>query len=131
MIRDFNKIMELQKQKQSSADYAARELDAFRNPAKYKKKIVRSVKLKLNPKSKRVPKVKQVEYSLFLKTKYWKFVKDLVLARDKGLCSKCGSTSRLQVHHLSYVNHFAEHKNLQDLITLCRECHEKEHGILK
>lgn len=131
MIRDFNKLMELQKQKQSSAGYAEREIDAFRHPAKYKKKLNKPAKLNLKPKPIKVPKVKQVGYSLFLRTKYWKFVKDLVISRDNNKCTKCGSEVRLQVHHISYVHHFSEHKNLQDLITLCRSCHEKEHGILK
>ena len=58
-------------------------------------------------------------------------VRLLVLKRDGYKCYLCGSEQELQVHHGTYKNHFKEHRNLGDLITLCKQCHEKEHNISK
>ena len=69
------------------------------------------------------------KYGDFLKSSYWKNVKKEVLKRDKNTCSECGSNKYLHVHHLSYSHHFEEHLHLEDLITLCKSCHEKTHKI--
>jgi len=69
----------------------------------------------------------KVNYTAFLKTKYWMGVRQLVITRDGNKCTRCDNTKRLQAHHLTYKNHFNEHKHLEDLITLCKSCHEKEH----
>jgi len=67
-------------------------------------------------------------YSSFLKSAYWSKVRLTVLKRDNYTCI-CGEKKYLQVHHKTYKNHFNEHKHLEDLITLCRNCHKKEHNI--
>ena len=66
-------------------------------------------------------------YAKFLKSDYWIEVRDKVIERDDNTCQKCGSKTNLHVHHKTYKNHFKKHLNLQDLITLCKKCHEKEH----
>lgn len=71
--------------------------------------------------------LKYKNYDLFLKSKYWKNIRIEVLKRDKFTCVYCGVKDNLQVHHLTYKNHYKEHKNLQDLITLCDKCHNSEH----
>lgn len=68
-------------------------------------------------------------YKLFLKSAYWFKVRKLVLIRDNRACCKCGAKKRLQAHHTTYKNHKNELEHLEDLITLCRDCHKKEHGI--
>ena len=72
---------------------------------------------------------RKAEYSKFLKTKYWENVKSIVLLRDEFKCTKCNSKTTLQVHHKTYNNHLNELNHLEDLITLCRCCHKKEHNI--
>ncbi len=67
------------------------------------------------------------EYRLFLKTDYWKEVRQKVISRDKRACTKCGRSDKLHVHHTTYANHLKEHRHLGDLITLCEDCHKKEH----
>ena len=57
-----------------------------------------------------------------------------VAARIRGLdgfkCTTCGSDDRiLDVHHIVYVYHFGTHRQ-ENLTTLCRPCHEAEHGRL-
>jgi len=64
-----------------------------------------------------------------------------ILCRDDFTCQKCGWKSRfinkygvthfssrgLDVHHIQYVSHGGtDHES--NLITLCRDCHRKEHS---
>ena len=69
-------------------------------------------------------------YKSFLNSKYWKQVKSIVLQRDNFTCRGCGSKVNLEVHHLTYKNHYKEHEHLDDLATLCRNCHELSHAKL-
>lgn len=98
--------------------------------AKNKKDLVDEVKnvKKKYAKSKTHKKRKKV-YSEFLNSNYWKSVKANVLVRDNNSCVNCNSKKRLEVHHKTYKNHGKEHLRLEDLITLCRDCHELEHRI--
>jgi hypothetical protein len=70
---------------------------------------------------------RRIQYHKFLKSPYWLEVRDLVLARDGYTCQMCGVTKNLQVHHLTYKNHRHEKEHLEDLVTLCKHCHKKEH----
>jgi hypothetical protein len=64
-------------------------------------------------------------YERFLQTFYWQIVKAKVLEGTRGRCSRCHSDSHpLDVHHLHYHNHGREHLWLDDLVPLCRDCHE-------
>lgn len=90
-------------------------------------------KLKRKPKSEveldeMADKLRGKSYCYFLKSRYWEIVRNKVLRRDRKRCRKCKSKDYLQVHHKHYANHFREHSNLKDLITLCKCCHEKEHS---
>lgn len=69
------------------------------------------------------------DYEKFLQSDYWHQVRDWILARDDHTCQHCGSTTRLQVHHLTYEHHGEEHLHPEDLLTLCRSCHEEVHGL--
>jgi hypothetical protein len=53
-----------------------------------------------------------------------------VKARD-GACIDCGSTERLEAHHLVLKSKFPEvATELWNGITLCRKCHIAEHKII-
>ena len=55
---------------------------------------------------------------------------DAVKARD-GACIDCGSTERLEAHHLVLKSKFPEvATELWNGITLCRKCHIAEHKII-
>jgi hypothetical protein len=69
-------------------------------------------------------KILNVKYKVFLKSKYWKMVREKVLIRDKH---KCPNTYKLEVHHLTYEHHTNEHLYLEDLITICADCHHTTH----
>lgn len=58
----------------------------------------------------------------------WKEVAARVRTLDDYRCTACGRDDRiLDVHHIVYVYHFGTHRQ-QNLATLCRQCHEAEHG---
>lgn len=59
----------------------------------------------------------------------YKKVRAIVLKRDGYKCKKCESNKRLQVHH---IKTWADHPTLRyaenNLITLCKKCHQKLWG---
>ena len=59
--------------------------------------------------------------------KNWKDVASNIRELDGFTCVACSATDcELHVHHIVYVSNFGTHQK-SNLITLCRECHEKEH----
>lgn len=77
-----------------------------------------------------VPSIQKMNYHDFIKSPYWRYVRKIILTRDGNKCTKCNAPHKLEAHHLTYKNHFNEHNHLEDLITLCKSCHEKEHEVL-
>lgn len=71
---------------------------------------------------------RQIAYSAYLLSGHWKELRQTVLARDGFRCVRCPAKKHLQAHHRIYRNRF-EDSQPEDLITLCRHCHEIEHGI--
>lgn len=108
------------------------EIRAEREKAKYyktkKNKPGKNKKRKVKKSAFPDPKeLKGKSYTEFLKSEYWNKVRIAVLKRDKYQCKICQAKTNLQVHHDNYKNHFNEHKHLEDLITLCRNCHKEHH----
>ena len=64
-----------------------------------------------------------------MKSEFW-----LDLSSEKKrinpLCERCGSDEELQAHHRVYRPRWGN-TVLEDLETLCRSCHRKEHGLKK
>lgn len=65
------------------------------------------------------------EYLEYINSREWAIIRNKVLMRDNFECSICGNTRDLQVHHLNYNNFKNEINHLEDLMTLCKSCHEK------
>lgn len=81
---------------------------------------------KRRPKKKpRIVVVEQPNYNEYINSLEWERLRGLVLMRDKNQCVLCSSGKRLQVHHLTYER--LGHEKLEDLQTLCYECHQKLH----
>ena len=55
-------------------------------------------------------------------------IREKVIGRDCGKCVKCGSTNKLQVHHLNLSNYYYEDHAEGNLITLCIYCHKSLHA---
>src|SRR5437868_6583204 len=92
-----------------------------------KKKSVAFIKSKNAKKSRMVAFFRGLPYSTFLLTKYWQKVRQKVLKRDGNKCIICKSRTDLQVHHDTYKHHGNELEHLEDLMTLCRKCHQEHH----
>lgn len=66
-------------------------------------------------------------YEMFLESDFWKDISKRKRALV-GHCERCPSRKRLQAHHLRYPEHWFDVR-LDDLVVLCRACHEKAHGL--
>lgn len=75
------------------------------------------------PKS-RLPFLRTGKYSDYLKTPYWKELRNRAFAHFGRNCGQCGSKKNLQVHHKNY---FLFQECWNDLEILCRACHESVH----
>jgi 5-methylcytosine-specific restriction endonuclease McrA len=49
-----------------------------------------------------------------------------VLERDGWRCQQCGRATELQVHHIRFRSALGD-DDLDNLVTLCSECHESAH----
>lgn len=47
-----------------------------------------------------------------------------IIKRDGGCCKICGTTQRLTVHHIDPIC-YGGSDNPSNLVTLCKECHNK------
>jgi len=64
-------------------------------------------------------------YKEYLLSDWWRSRKAQAI-RDAGYkCEQCGSMNRLEVHHLNYQN--LGNEGDDDLVVLCRKCHEGWH----
>jgi len=69
------------------------------------------------------------KYLNYLHSAEWKAKRKLALVRDNYKCQKCKENPAEQVHHLTYKN--LENEKLEDLISVCRKCHEEIHDVEK
>jgi 5-methylcytosine-specific restriction endonuclease McrA len=74
----------------------------------------------------------KMTYKDQLKTSAWLRKKYEILSRDNFTCSVClcdNFESKLEVHHIAYFKDGRKAWEYMDymLVTLCRECHQKEH----
>lgn len=68
------------------------------------------------------------EYKSLLLDARWKDLSIIIKKRDKFECKKCGYNKRLQVHHKVYIKgRMPWEYDSNQLVTLCEECHKKEH----
>ncbi len=68
------------------------------------------------------------EYQKALNSPKWKAKRKLILIRDNYTCLKCGCKNNLHIHHKYYIKDKMPWEVPNDcLITLCKNCHEKEH----
>lgn len=73
------------------------------------------------------------DYAKFLESDFWIKLSLACRARAKFICYRCGKRAgkkHCQAHHVRYPDDWYQ-TTLDDLICLCRKCHEKQHGIVK
>ena len=67
------------------------------------------------------------EYRQFLQTPFWRDLSRRKKREAGYRCSECGSSQRLECHHLRYPANWFD-TDLIDLEVLCRGCHKKRHS---
>lgn len=75
--------------------------------------------------------MKKENYSELLKDPRWQKKRLEIMQRDEFTCQHCGSsTEQLHVHHRYYDESLNpwEYEN-ESLITLCENCHKREHNL--
>lgn len=71
---------------------------------------------------------KVVKKRQYMQSQKWRLLSNYIKVRDKHQCQLCNSKQQLEVHHQTYENLFNEKE--EDLITLCRNCHQQIHNKL-
>ena len=69
----------------------------------------------------------RLKYYDYLHSEEWQAKRLQALVRDNFRCQLCGSGTNVQVHHINYENLHTD-AELDDLVTLCKACHEKVHS---
>ena len=73
----------------------------------------------------------------FYKSKIWQTVRDAAIKRDAYLCQDCLKAGRItpaeEVHHIQEltpenITDPSVSLSLDNLISVCRECHQARHG---
>lgn len=69
----------------------------------------------------------------FYKSTAWELAREQALIRDTHLCQHCIKRKRLtpadMVHHIKPLNEYPDLAVvLENLLSLCNSCHNKEHG---
>lgn len=65
-------------------------------------------------------------YGAYLASREWALKKAAIEKRSGGKCERCRRAYATEVHHRTYEHLYAE--PLEDLIHICRPCHEYESG---
>lgn len=64
----------------------------------------------------------------YLQSPSWKRKKSQILHRDGYRCVVCNSSESLEGHHIAMYDAIPN-EPLESIVTLCRECHQKEHDL--
>lgn len=98
---------------------------------KKKKKPSTNVKSKSKPIPNKPKKKKErISYHLQLQDKRWLKRREEIFAVKGKVCSRCGATVNLHVHHLRYLyGKMAWEYKDKDLVVLCDHCHKAAHCI--
>ena len=68
----------------------------------------------------------------FYRSKAWQECREAVMKRDHYICVECGEAGQ-EVHHKIWltkdnINNPDITLNMDNLVTLCKDCHHKAHG---
>jgi hypothetical protein len=78
---------------------------------------------KLRQYQNRIPK----KYAIYIKSKYWTKRKNRYYQEHKRECIICSSSKFCDLHHLAYRHEEFGNERDEDLVCLCRNCHEDYH----
>lgn len=66
-----------------------------------------------------------MDYNKYIKSKEWRDKRNELFTLKGKECEQCGSTHKINVHHISYDN--LGNESLDDLQILCFQCHMSKH----
>lgn len=69
------------------------------------------------------------DYNEYIQSDVWNKKRASVLEKNGKVCSKCGRTFNLQVHHKNYDKEFG-FEDMTDLMVVCQDCHNELHQDL-
>ena len=67
-----------------------------------------------------------VDYHEYIHSEQWQKVRLERFRLDGFKCQLCGSGKNLEGHHVSY-KHLGQPEEINDVVSLCKECHKKVH----
>ena len=67
----------------------------------------------------------RLDHQKYMRSDLWRGKRRDRLYIDGYKCRLCGSAMNLQVHHITYEN--VPDEGMDDLLTVCRTCHERLH----
>lgn len=74
-------------------------------------------------------KANKMTYDEHLASDHWQDVRRRYWSSNlPKMCEVCGQTIGLQLHHRSYKR--LGHERLQDIVLLCRSCHDNVHDMI-
>jgi 5-methylcytosine-specific restriction endonuclease McrA len=76
----------------------------------------------------RIVELRKMTYAEYRRTPEWKARRNRVLIRAGNRCELCNTSGLIDVHHRTYDRYADE--LLNDLIALCRSCHQRFHSSL-
>src|SRR5690554_6445667 len=91
-----------------------------------RKRRKRNPRRKFNLLDKVVREIGYGSYKRYLESSHWKTT---LAANKRSECECCGKSTNLHLHHASYKNLGAEQPG--DLVTVCRQCHDAIHLMVK
>jgi 5-methylcytosine-specific restriction endonuclease McrA len=65
--------------------------------------------------------------NVYLKSDAWQRKRYVVMKRDNWRCVYCGAKAT-QVHHKRYAKYNIGREPIDWLVSICKACHEKQHG---
>lgn len=93
-----------------------------------KKRLLSTQRSTSNSSAQMIAELRRMPYSKYLESNHWRKVRAAAIARAGYRCSLCNDTYLLVVHHRTYERRGCELP--EDVICLCRKCHEKHHDIV-
>jgi hypothetical protein len=72
---------------------------------------------------------KRLDYAKYLRSDHWRAMREAKRAAcPRVTCESCGSSDRLDLHHLVYRN--LTDVTIADLRWVCRVCHDRIHAMM-
>ncbi len=71
------------------------------------------------------------DYREYLQSPEWQAIRERILLRDAFQCRLCGSTEKLQCHHIRGIHRFHEENHPEDLMILCENCLAMIHSYFR